>query len=197
MKSAPLSRLPLELHFEIANNLELHDKVRLSAINHYFRTAIKPTLEEFLNAEASPWAMSRNLYTCEKCVRFHRLVHFSDSMRKGKFSRNGKGASTRLCIKCGVESGFYTKGTTLMIFGKRYEVCGPSCSKFTDRANMEDAGGSLHSYLRPIRNDQDSQSTNHDCGQHEDHLTKFHAGGRHSDEWYGVWSDNCDDDAEE
>ncbi|KAL7772974.1 hypothetical protein CFE70_002938 [Pyrenophora teres f. teres 0-1] len=64
MPSTPILRLPVELHLEIANLLDLGDHVRLASTARYFRSIIPaPTHSDFLAAEECAWAKSKQ-FTC-------------------------------------------------------------------------------------------------------------------------------------
>ena len=118
-----LLRLPAELHQDIIDFLELPEQAMLAGSCRYFASTIKqPTFEDFLQAEASEWAIARKLYVCKGCRRFRHLVDFSDDMRKGKRGRSGVEASTRFCIRCGVERKWYASGTELFIMGQPHVV---------------------------------------------------------------------------
>lgn len=57
---------------------------------------------------------------CYTCLRFKKLSTFSSSMRCGALMVGQKGASRRICIPCGVRTGFYYAGEK---FGARYSIC--------------------------------------------------------------------------
>ncbi|KAH7139155.1 hypothetical protein B0J11DRAFT_36257 [Dendryphion nanum] len=123
----PLLSLPPELRQNIIDRLELQDEARLLLTCRSFNQDIKPfILDYFLAAETKEWAITKQLFTCKGCVRFRRLLEFSDEMRKGKKGRNKPNAPTRLCLKCGVRQGLYVAGADVVIMGSRHTV-GGSC----------------------------------------------------------------------
>jgi hypothetical protein len=135
----PVMRLPVELHRDIIDLLDLPARALLSASCRYFAFTIKkPTFEEFLEAEASEWATSKALYVCKGCARFRRLLQFSDDMRKGKRGRKEVDANTRFCVDCGVKREWYPPGTELSIMGRPHVVC-KHCKTFTDQVGSTGA----------------------------------------------------------
>ncbi|EDU48489.1 F-box domain containing protein [Pyrenophora tritici-repentis Pt-1C-BFP] len=133
MPSTPILRLPVELHLEIANLLDLGDNVRLASTDRYFRSIIPaPTHSEFLAAEECAWARSKQLYACKCCVNFHTWEKFADNMRKGKWCRSGTHANERFCLKCGVNSALYARGTLLTICNRPHVLCS-KCGSLTDQ----------------------------------------------------------------
>ena len=110
----PILRLPVELHKDIIDFLNLSERALLSSSCRYFAFTIKkPTFEEFLEAEACECPISKALYACKGCARLRHLLQFSDDMRKGKRGRNGVEAKTRFCVKCGVGKTDYTPPLTI------------------------------------------------------------------------------------
>ncbi|KAF1994921.1 hypothetical protein P154DRAFT_399752, partial [Amniculicola lignicola CBS 123094] len=133
MAHSPFLRLPVELHRDIFDYLEIQDKARLQSTSRYFATLTKPlTYEDFLAAECKPWAISKQLYACKGCASFRHLSRFTDDMRKGKRGRHGEEANTRYCVKCGVDRHIYTPGTKFAILGQPWVVC-KQCVVFTDQ----------------------------------------------------------------
>lgn len=136
MTGSYLSRLPVELHLGIIENLELQDRISLASTNCYFRSIITPpTHFEYLVAESDVWAKSRALFACSDCACFRRFEEFADDMKKGKRTRGGLDAAARLCLRCGVNSRLYVPGTTVVIYGKPYVLC-QFCMTFTDHFNQ-------------------------------------------------------------
>jgi len=133
MSSPPLLRLPVELHLEIISLLDLSNKANLAFTTRYFRSIIPtPTHAEFLAAEGTTWAKTKQLYTCKGCVRFHHWKAFADDMRKGKWCRSGILAHTRFCLKCGVSDALYVPGTLLTICNRVHVLC-VLCEVLTDQ----------------------------------------------------------------
>lgn len=133
MLTAPILRLPVELHSEIIKLLDIRDRVNLASTSRYFRFLIPaPTHNELLVAEDSAWAKSSQLYACKGCLNFWSWASFEDSMRKGKWCRSGALASSRLCLKCGVNSALYTPGVHLRVCNRAHVLCA-QCRRLTDQ----------------------------------------------------------------
>jgi hypothetical protein len=119
MNASSLLRLPVELHLQIIDHLELQSMIILAAVNRYFRSIIEPlSHDEFLAAEATSWAVKKKLYICKGCTRFRYIGEFPDDMKKGKRTRSGAKAHDRFCLDCGVKTALYTPGSHTIIFGK-------------------------------------------------------------------------------
>lgn len=133
MLATPILRLPVELHLDIINRLDMRDSVNLASTTRYFRSVIPvPTHSELLVAEQSEWARANQLYVCKGCINFHSWENFADDMRKGKWCRSGTHANARLCLKCGVNSALYTPGTHLTIYNRTHVLC-RTCRRLTDQ----------------------------------------------------------------
>ncbi|KAF2658908.1 F-box domain-containing protein [Lophiostoma macrostomum CBS 122681] len=177
----PILRLPVELHKDIIDLLQLSERALLSVSCRYFAYAIKkPTFDDFLEAEASEWATTKALYVCKGCARFQPLLHFSDDMRKGKRCRSGVDANTRFCVKCGVDREWYPFGTELSIMGRSHVVC-KHCKIFTDQVGSTGSCASCSPkkpkrIIRPSFDDWE-------------YSVNSYIGDRHIDELYGVWPD--------
>lgn len=185
----PLLRLPVELHREIISNLELQDHALLSCTSRYFAWLIKPpTFDEFLAAETKPWAISKNLYACKGCKRFQHLLQFADDMRKAKRGRHGLDAHTRFCVKCGVDQHWYPAGTEFTIMGEPYVVC-MLCEVVTDRVSARGACLPTLQAVRKKRVDLTSAGRHYESEDDWGHALKSFAGGKHSEEMYGIWPD--------
>lgn len=153
MDPTPCLRLPLEILRNVTAYLNLHDQVRLSMTNRHFWFAIQPpTHNDFLAAETCDWAISKQFYTCGGCAQFRRLRDFADDMRKGTRARNGLDARTRLCLRCGVEEGWYPEGAKIAIYGKP-AVLVRSCMKLTDHVNCIASFGSLGFFWTSLQRD--------------------------------------------
>ncbi|PVI01434.1 hypothetical protein DM02DRAFT_524999 [Periconia macrospinosa] len=141
-----LSRMPLELLRAISDHLDIQDKAHLAMVNRHLRISISPTLEDFIQAETSEWAASKQLYTCKRCMSFRKDVMFADAMRKGRdYARGGSMASLRLCIQCGLKVNFYTEGMTIVYLGGR-AILGRPCSstvQLTDYSTRKTICGSI------------------------------------------------------
>jgi hypothetical protein len=132
MSQAPILRLPAELHLDIVDLLDFHEKVKLACTNRYFMSIIPPpSHSEFLAAETDPWATAKDLLTCKGCLRFCGLQDFADEMRKGKRCRGHSEAVTRFCLKCGVDDALYDPGTHITICNRPHVLCS-ICRNLTD-----------------------------------------------------------------
>ncbi|KAF2790002.1 hypothetical protein K505DRAFT_252165 [Melanomma pulvis-pyrius CBS 109.77] len=187
----PLLRLPIELHRDIIDKLELQDRVRLAHTCRYFLSTIKPpTHGEFLATETSPWAVSNQLYTCRGCVRFRHLRRFTDDMRKGKRARRGVEAHTRFCVDCGVDRQWYTPGTEVTIMGQSHVLC-MHCKNFPGLTQKECLEECLPC-SRDIQKMSAGSCTSDEQYDSEDdwgYSTRSFVGGKHSDEFNGVYPD--------
>jgi hypothetical protein len=174
MTLPPMLRLPVELHQEIAKNLELQDRVCLRITNRFFLERFEqPKVEEFRAAETGPWALSKGLYTCNGCKRFRRLREFSDTMRKGKLARRGSQASERLCVKCGVDRRLYEPDTEVIIMGQRCVA-----SQIYDAFNNLPDASALRITDRKNTN-QDTADRHYDSEDDWEYSTRSRAEGRH------------------
>jgi hypothetical protein len=132
-----LLRLPVELQLSIVEELELHDNINLAFTSRYFRSIIKPpSHSKYLVAEADDWARSRGLFACSGCSCFRRFEEFADDMKKGKRTRGGTEAITRLCLQCGAACGIYAPGVPVIIYGKPQVLC-RICGTFSNRASRQ------------------------------------------------------------
>ncbi|KAF2678592.1 F-box domain-containing protein [Lentithecium fluviatile CBS 122367] len=191
MTSTPLLRLPLELLMDIIGRLDLQDKVRLGMTNRYLRSIIEPpTHEQLLQAENCKWATDKQLFTCKRCVGFRHLRHFADDMRKGKRARRGPEASTRLCIKCGVEEGWYSEGMEITVLGER-AVLVRHCRTLTDHNQTKAACGSFGVVWTSVQSATPQQHPNGPQHSEDDwaHSARYFVQGRHAEEMYGFWAD--------
>lgn len=194
MASSPLLWPPTELHYKILDLLEIQDKARLSCTNVYFSLLIKPpTLQEFLVAETTQWAIDRCLFSCRGCVRLRPLRKFTDDMRKGKRGRNGVDAGARFCIDCGVDRDWFPLGAEYTIMGKRWVKCkAQRCGRFTDQAGSKGLCN-IHSpatkSLQKTRTQPQNSNTQYESEDEWAIATRFCAGGKHSEEMYGMWPD--------
>jgi hypothetical protein len=186
-----LLQFPLEVITNITDRLALQDKVCLAMTNRHLRFMIKPpTHEEFLQAENTEWAISRQIYTCKGCVGFRPLLHFTDDMRKGKRARRGTEASMRMCIKCGVDLGWYSEGTEVTILG-RCAVLVRLCRTFTDHTAAEISCGSIGVLWIKGRTRETQQYLNNYQLFEDDwtHCMHYLVQGRHAEEVVGCWLD--------
>jgi hypothetical protein len=135
MTSATLSGLPVELLQEIQTLLPYasHLALRITCRDLYSKTS-RPgrshSMVDLLAIETWPQyndAMQRpahlkqpvagfDFFSCSRCLRIRSAYFFSNAMMKGK---RGKSASTqdklgRICIPCGIGSGQYRKGVSMM-----------------------------------------------------------------------------------
>lgn len=125
-----LLRLPVELHLGVIDKLELRGRNNLAATSRYFRSIIKPpTHDDYLLAETSNWATNRCLFACKGCTRIREYTQFADDMRKGKFTRGGTEAKSRLCLDCGIVAGLYPIGAAVAVYGKAIVRC-RACGRF-------------------------------------------------------------------
>ncbi|KAF2733563.1 hypothetical protein EJ04DRAFT_411631, partial [Polyplosphaeria fusca] len=122
MNSSPLVRLPIELHREIIDRLDIKDRVALRRTNNHFRAIVKLIHADYLAAESDPYIISRSLYACRHCT-LQRLTRFTDDMRKGERRRHGMDAATRCCVRCGVVHNVYKPGTEVKILGQPRIIC--------------------------------------------------------------------------
>lgn len=189
--STPLLRLPVEMLLNITDYLELQDHVRLSMANrHLWLTLGAPTHSDFLTAEASEFAILKQLYTCRGCVRFRDLPQFADDMRKGARARSGSDAQTRFCLECGVARGWYSEGAKIAIYGKP-AVLGRLCSDFTDRCSSKAPCGSQALAWTPLQSKAQLQYGD-DYRERDDgwaYISRSFTETRHAQEEYGLWLD--------
>lgn len=190
--STPLLRLPVELLLNVTDYLDLQDQVRLSMGNRYLRLILRaPTHSDFLTAEASDFAISKQLYTCRGCVRFRDLLQFADDMRKGARARSGSDAQTRFCLECGVARGWYSEGAKIAIYGKP-AVLGRLCSGFTDRCGSKASCGSRALAWTPLQKEARSQYGDDYRRERDDgwaYTSRSFTETRHAQEEYGLWLD--------
>lgn len=192
MSSIPLLRLPVEMLRNVTDYLDIQDKARLAMTNRYLRfTLPAPTHSDFLRAEASEWAISKQLYTCRGCIRFRGLHQFADDMRKGARARSASDARSRFCLECGVEQGWYSEGAKIAIYGKP-AVLGRLCSGFTDHCGSEVSCGSRALVWTPLQRPKRSRYADDCRGERDDewaYMPKSYVGMRHAEEEYGLWLD--------
>ncbi|KAF9736707.1 hypothetical protein PMIN06_002740 [Paraphaeosphaeria minitans] len=190
MASTPLLRLPVEMLRNVTDYLEIQDQARLSMTNRYYRfTLPAPTHSEFLRAEASEWAVSKQLYTCKVCVRFRGLRKFADDMRKGTRARSASDSRSRFCLECGVENGWYSEGTIIAIYGKP-AVLGWVCSDLTDRSGSKASCGSRELAWTPLQRPKREQYGNDSRLQRDDewaYMARSDVGTRLAEEEYELW----------
>ncbi|KAF2113026.1 hypothetical protein BDV96DRAFT_613974 [Lophiotrema nucula] len=183
MDSPPFLRLPTELHRDIFEYLELEERVRLAMTNKKIASIVRePTHADFLAAETLPWAINKDLYTCNVCRKFHHLLCFSDPMRKGRRGRGGAEAATRCCVKCGVKK----PGQEVTIMGQPHVLC-RFCGIFTDHVGSK---GACEKCL-PLPGRMNGRSDT-DCSDYHDdddwrYSVKVYDGGKHCEELYGCW----------
>jgi hypothetical protein len=136
-KTAPLLRLPVELHKDIADLISHNwplSLLNLRRANRYFHALIPPpTHATLLLFEQERWARARPLYACRYCVRLRPKRHFADAMLKGRTGVNGKEPEKRFCVDCGfghalLEPGAgrqsrYSPGTEVVVAGQTWVWC--------------------------------------------------------------------------
>jgi hypothetical protein len=185
-----LLRLPVELHLGVIDKLGLHDKVILASTNRYFRSIVKPpTHNDYLLAEASDWATKRILFACSRCARLRGNKKFADDMRKGKYTRGGPHAALRLCLHCGVDTGLYSPGATVMVWGEAKVLCWMcrtfpdvitcqvACTECTTAIHTPSAGSASANHRQYTREHPTSRSA------------RVFIDSTHEDELYGGWRD--------
>lgn len=183
MSSTPLLRLPVEMLRNVTDHLDLQDRVRLTVTNRYlYFTLGVPTHSEFLAAEASEFATSKQLYACKGCIRFRSLAQFADDMRKGARTRSGPEAQSRFCLECGVERGWYSEGAMIAIYGKP-AVLGRLCSSVTDHCGSKASCGSRTLVWKPLPMRQHSRY------ESWGYMTRSCSETRHAQEEYEMWLD--------
>ncbi|OJK04591.1 hypothetical protein ASPACDRAFT_38152 [Aspergillus aculeatus ATCC 16872] len=103
-----MSKLPPELHLEIATHLPATpdlSRSHFAQTNHYFHALLPhPSHTELLAAELDPLAIANDLYACRYCLRLRRVTHFADRMvrrGRGRFGAERERAK-RFCLDCGV-----------------------------------------------------------------------------------------------
>jgi len=188
MPPLTLLSLPVEILREIAECLDLQDQTRLAMANGYLHSVVRaPTHDDFLLAEASAWAISKQLFTCKGCVRFRGLSQFADDMRKGVRARSGPDARLRFCLECGVSRDWYSEGEEIAVKGQP-AVLRRLCSTLTDRGKSP--CGSRLLFWVPLQSRRVSQyACDHSPEQEDDWvwLTRHSAENRHMQETYGLW----------
>ncbi|KAF1940071.1 F-box domain-containing protein [Clathrospora elynae] len=180
MLLAPILRLPVELHLDIVDRLDLHEKVKLACTNRYFSSIIPPpSHSECLLAETDLWTKNQKLLTCKGCVRFRRFEDFADEMRKGKWCRGRANAIARLCLRCGLDGAFYAPGTHLTISNRPHVLCS-MCGRLTDQ--MGDQGFCAGCSPGPRR--YLGRLTDYEDDWH--HTTKWSSDGKHMYEFHDI-----------
>jgi hypothetical protein len=138
MISATLSGLPVELLREIQSLLPYASQLalRITCRDLYSESSRPSTVYQMVDLLAiETWpqyndAMQRpahlkqpiaglDFFSCSRCLRIRSACYFSNAMMKGK---RGKSASPRdklgrICIQCGMASGQYRKGVSMMYGG--------------------------------------------------------------------------------
>jgi hypothetical protein len=176
-----LLRLPIELHLDIVDYLQLQDRAVLASTNRYFKSIVDPLSHEaFLAAEQHDWATTRGLYACKGCTRFRRFEEFADEMKKGKRVRCGPEAKARLCLDCGVAGKLYLSGTLLNICGNRCVLCS-TCQTWNRAVGARNACSDCFPSL------QRSYGHDDEYGSTSSHWTKYHS--EHAEELDVLWRD--------
>ena len=190
MPCTPLLRLPVEMLRSITDHLNLQDQVRLSMTNRcLYLTLGRPTHSDFLKAEASEFAVSKQLYACKGCVRFRSLPQFADDMRKSTRTRSGPDAQSRFCLECGVKRGWYSEGAKIAIYGMP-AVLGRVCSDFTDQCDAKTSCGSPQLRWKPLRKEQlFRHADEHRPDDSWAYLSRSFTETRHAQEEYSLWLD--------
>lgn len=90
-KGSPfLLSLPVELHMDIADQLDPLARLHLRLLNHHFhQTFKKPSHAELLSVEQCPQAKEQHLYKCVHCLRLRDRSKFSYGMTHAKRSITG------------------------------------------------------------------------------------------------------------
>lgn len=180
--AAPLLRLPLELHLDIIDYLQLQEKAGLAATNRYFKSIVEPLSHaSFVAAEQHDWATSRRLYACKGCTRFRRFEDFADDMKKGRLVRGGPESQARLCLDCGVAGKQYPPGMLLNLSGNRSILC-PRCKVWNRAVGAQN----VCSVCYPSPQRAYGHDVEHDSSSHR--RARYHA--EHAEELDVIWRDS-------
>ena len=123
MASSPhLLMLPTELHDEIISLLSFPEVIRLKLSCRYFHSLIPaPTHQQLLDAEQTFYALRRNLFACQTCIRLRPGARFISIMRMNKMMRGGKEASHRICLDCAAIR--YARGDHIVLGTQVFMIC--------------------------------------------------------------------------
>ena len=108
------------------SHLDIPSKLKFRLTNRHFHTLIpRPTHSVLLLAERTPWALTRNLYSCMNCLRLRPQAKFATAMLNGPKGKNGKEPQKRFCIECGLKGprSRYSPGAEIIVEGKRHVLC--------------------------------------------------------------------------
>jgi hypothetical protein len=185
-----LLRLPVELHLGVIDKLGLHDRVNLASTNLYFRSIVKPpTHDDYLLAESSDWATTRNMFACSRCTRIRGYKKFADEMRKGRYSRGGAHAALRLCLSCGADTGLYTLGAIVFVWGEVQVLC-KVCRAFPNDTTCQVACAECTPAARPSSASSTSTNQRQYTREHPtSRSARVFIDSTHEDELYAAWRD--------
>ncbi|TLD15008.1 hypothetical protein PspLS_10788 [Pyricularia sp. CBS 133598] len=141
--SAPITRLPGEIHNQILSYLDVIDRISLKLASVYFNSIIpKLSPKTLQEAELSTFADTRDLYGCYDCLRLRAYRQFADDQLR-KWRASGSQAQTRFCIECGLATRDgrvprlrYVRGSQIDIRSVAHIVC-MYCSRFKLMASEE------------------------------------------------------------
>jgi hypothetical protein len=124
----PIFHLPVELHREVASNLEGDEEISLLNLrmtNRYFHNLIHPPSHEVLLRLEKRFNSTLG-YACKLCLRLRPASKFATKILKGKKGINGGNRSGRFCADCGFDvtkPEGYTPGAKVVVDGVTHVYC--------------------------------------------------------------------------
>lgn len=142
----PLLSIPLEIKLEIVSNLDPVALEYLRLTHTSFADIISKAdvqRSRLVWTETSrSYKFPHSHYACYVCLRRLPAHSFCDDSKTGTKGNGGISMNKRFCLDCGVEKGWYPKGTAVLIrgrlrapcqqcgyfyFGRKNELCTPDC----------------------------------------------------------------------
>ncbi|KAL4972347.1 hypothetical protein BDW66DRAFT_164246 [Aspergillus desertorum] len=98
-----LLSLPPELHLLIYSHLDFPASTHLRLTCSYLYNFLPASCHtDLLLAEATDFAVTKDLYACRYCLRLRAADCFADRMLCRGRGRRGRNARKRFCIECGL-----------------------------------------------------------------------------------------------
>ena len=119
--------LPPEIHLSIASYLPFPAQLYFRKASRLLYTGIPhPTHAVLLDVELEP--RYKKYYACGLCLRLRPWQKFTDTMRKGKHSKDGSGRKERICVDCGIVGSYagrplYQPGSCFEIMKVLHVMC--------------------------------------------------------------------------